>query len=106
MADARRAFLRRTSSWTAVLVVVWAGVRARLTRGRVPLYAEVGAHYHWNGEVEYLAEGDIVDRPDGTIVLAPNETEANLFAVHVGVSVGFGASREARAPTPRRRGRR
>jgi hypothetical protein len=67
-----------------------AGVRLQLSRGRFPLFADLGARYHWNGVAEYLVEGDIVDEPDGSLTLYPNETQANLVAFQVGISVGLG----------------
>ena len=69
------------------------GVRVRVSRGRFPVLADIGARYHWNGVARYLVEGDVVDEPDGTLTLFPNETQANLVAFQVGVAVGVGRRR-------------
>ena len=65
------------------------GVRVRVKGGRHPLLLDLGAQYHRNGVAEYLVEGDIEDRPDGSIVLYPNRTEANLVTVNLGLKVGI-----------------
>ena len=70
-----------------------AGVRARLKGGRFPLFADLGARYHWNGVAEYLVEGDVVNEPDGSLTLYPNESQANLVAFQLGLSVGLGRTR-------------
>jgi hypothetical protein len=51
---------------------------------------DLGADYHHNGTASYLREGDIVDQPDGSIVIYPRRTEANLWSFRLGVSVGLG----------------
>jgi hypothetical protein len=50
---------------------------------------DFGADYHHNGVTTYLREGDIVDRPDGSIVIF-RRSEANLWSFRLGVSVGLG----------------
>lgn len=79
------------------------GVRVELKRGRFPLLVDLGVRYHWNGVAEYLVEGDIVDEPDGSLSLFPNETEANLVAFQVGVAVGLGRRRPDADDERRRR---
>ena len=50
---------------------------------------DLGAVYHGNGQVRYLREGGIEDRPDGSIVLHPIQSDANLLSYRVGFSVGM-----------------
>ena len=45
-----------------------------------------------NGVTTYLREGDIVDRPDGSIVIFPRRSEANLWSFRLGVSIGLGSA--------------
>jgi hypothetical protein len=78
-----------TLSWGA-----GGGVELTLTRGRVPLYLDIGARYHRNGVVEYLTEGDIVDNPDGSITIYPVQSQANLVTYRIGLSVGIGGGDE------------
>ncbi len=66
------------------------GLGLRLSNGRSPILLDFGADYHHNGVASYLREGDIVDQPDGGIVVFPRRTEANLWSFRVGVSVGIG----------------
>ncbi len=80
------------------------GLGIRLSNGRRPVWLDLGADYHDNGMATYLREGDIVDQPDGGIVIYPNRSEANLVTFRVGVSIGLGADRGDRGD--RRRGPR
>jgi hypothetical protein len=73
-----------TMAWVA-----GGGVLVRLSNGRVPVSLDLGARYNSNGSVEYLKEGDIHDNPDGTIVLTPTRSEANLVTLNLGVSIGI-----------------
>jgi hypothetical protein len=70
-----------------------AGLGLRLSNGRRPVWLDLGADYHRNGMATYLTEGDIVDQSDGSVVIYPRRTEANLWSFRVGVSVGFGGDR-------------
>lgn len=69
---------------------VGAGLGLRLSNGRNPVWLDFGADYHHNGVANYLKEGDIVDQPDGSIVIFPRRSEANLWSFRLGVSVGIG----------------
>jgi hypothetical protein len=51
---------------------------------------DVGAEYNRNGVADYLAEGDIVDNPDGSLTLYPSRTEANYVTMRLGLSIPFG----------------
>ena len=50
---------------------------------------DFGAIYHGNGQVRYLREGGIEDRPDGSIVLHPIQSDANLLTYRLGFQVGI-----------------
>lgn len=70
-----------TFAWAA-----GAGLLFRLSRD---VALDVGVQYVGNGEVRYLAEGDLVPSPDGAPpVIVPRRTEANLVTITVGLSFG------------------
>ena len=50
---------------------------------------DFGAIYHGNGQVRYLREGGIEDLPDGTIILHPIQSDANLLTYRLGFSIGI-----------------
>ena len=66
-----------------------ASLGVRLSNDGRPVFLDVGADYHHNGTATYLREGDIVDQPDGSVVIYPRRTDANLWSFRVGVSVGI-----------------
>ena len=74
---------------------VGAGLGLRLSNGRNPVWLDFGADYHHNGVANYLKEGDIVDQPDGSIVIFPRTSEANLWSFRLGVSVGIGRGEQS-----------
>jgi opacity protein-like surface antigen len=83
-------FARTTNFDDATMA--WAaggGVLIRLSSGNVPVLLDVGARYNSNGSVEYLKKGDIHDNPDGSIVITPTRSEANLITLNLGVSIGI-----------------
>ena len=80
-----------------------AGLGLRLANGRRPFWLDIGADYHHNGVASYLKEGDIVDQPDGSIVIYPRRTEANLWSFRVGVSIGLGRDAGRRGDRRHRR---
>ncbi len=80
-----------TFAWTG-----GGGLYIPLRSGPQPISIDLSVRYHGNGEAEYLREGDILDLPDGTIVIVPNRSEANLWTFQLGVSVGTGAGRGKR----------
>ena len=65
------------------------GLRIRFG-GPGSLAMDVGAEYNRNGVTDYLAEGDIVDNPDGSLTLYPSRTEANYVTMRLGLSIPFG----------------
>ena len=57
--------------------------------GRTEWAIDFGAMYHGNGQVRYLREGGIEDRPDGSIVLHTIQSDANLLTYRLGFQVGI-----------------
>ncbi len=49
---------------------------------------DIGLTWLDNGRARYLREGDIVDEPDGSIILSPVRSETDLVLFHVGISFG------------------
>ncbi len=66
-----------------------AGTRFRIAGTATPVYLDLGARYHGNGEAEYLRKGDIHDRPDGGVDIYPQRSDTNLWTFRIGVSVGL-----------------
>ena len=83
-----------TDNWDDVVFQgrVGAGLGFQLSNGRKPVGLDFGADYHHNGLTTYLREGDIVDQPDGSIVISPRRSEANLWSFRLGVSIGLGSA--------------
>jgi len=65
------------------------GVRVRVANGRKPVSLDFGVERHENGTAEFLRKGDVVDHPDGSITIYPNQSEANLVTFRFGVSIGI-----------------
>lgn len=65
------------------------GVLLPFQAGRNTWAIDLGAVYHGNGQVRYLREGGIEDRPDGSIVLHPIQSDANLLTYRLGFSVSI-----------------
>ncbi len=63
------------------------GLQIRLGGSRQVLFLDLGARYWHNGRVRYLKEGSIQDNADGTLSFTPIESEANLWLIHLGLSV-------------------
>ncbi len=79
-----------TFAWTAgpgLQLRVWTGERAAVS-------LDLLTRYHGNGEARYLRKGDIQDRPDGSVVLNPRQSETNFWTVGLGVSVEFRAEEQ------------
>jgi hypothetical protein len=73
-----------------------AGLLIGLSSGRTPVYLDLGARYHGNGEAEYLKEGDIQDNEDGTISFTPTRSETNLITYRIGVMIGVRPGQQQR----------
>ncbi len=65
------------------------GVLVPFQAGTTEWAIDLGAIYHGNGQVEYLREGGIEDRPDGSIVLHPIRSDANLLSYRLGFSISL-----------------
>ena len=65
------------------------GVRVKVSGGDKPVSLDFGVERHQNGVADFLTKGDIEDHPDGSITLYPNRSEANLYTVRMGVSIGI-----------------
>ena len=51
------------------------------------LALDLGARFVAGGQVRYLAEGDISDRPGGGVSFIPRQTDSNRFEFHIGVTM-------------------
>jgi hypothetical protein len=81
-----------TTNYSDLLIAfkLGGGIRLRVAPGRRPVSLDFGVERHRNGIADFLAEGDIVDNPDGSITLHPNQSQANLTTFRFGLSVGLG----------------
>lgn len=74
-----------TFAWTA-----GGGLYIPLSKsGRRPISLDIGAHYHANGEVEYLREGSIREDGTGAIFFDPIRSQTNLITYRLGVTIGL-----------------
>lgn len=73
-----------TFAWTG-----GGGIRFRVSKGRVPVFIDVGTEYHRNGQATYLREGGITDDGNGNVIIRPIRSETNLLLVKLGVSASF-----------------
>ena len=62
------------------------GVRVPLAIRRVAVALDAGARMTRNGVRSYLRRGDIIDQPDGSLLLNQRTTVANFWQYHFGVS--------------------
>lgn len=69
-----------------------AGLRIRLSRGRTPVFLDLGARYLNNGRVKYVTK-DGLSVVNNELVVDPINSEANLIVYHLGVSIGARSSR-------------
>ena len=51
-------------------------------------FIDLAVERHDNQVANYLTEGDVVDQDDGTVLLYPNRSDADLVSFRVGVSFG------------------
>lgn len=65
------------------------GARFRVSGGQTPVYLDLGARYHGNGEAEYLRKGDLQDQPDGSVIINPQRSDTNLWTYRIGITVGI-----------------
>lgn len=69
------------------------GLAIPVSSGATPVSIDLGARYIYNGQVDYLTEDGIADRPDGSIDLFPTRSAAHLVTYMIGVSIAFGGGR-------------
>lgn len=62
------------------------GLRIPLSVRRVDVAIDGGARFTHNGVRTYLRRGDIVDQPDGSLLLSPRTTPANFVQYYVAAS--------------------
>jgi opacity protein-like surface antigen len=65
------------------------GFQLRVSGGRIPVFLDIGGRYHGNGEARYLRKGDIIDHPDGSVTIDPQQSDTNLWTLRLGVSAGI-----------------
>ncbi len=64
---------------------VGGGVRFGVGNG--PLAIDLGVTHHDNQLARYLTRGDIVDNPDGSITMFPNQSDADLLSFKIGLAI-------------------
>lgn len=62
------------------------GVRVPLAVRSVDMAIDAGARLTRNGTRTYLRRGDIVDQPDGSLLVTPRRTPADFWQYHVALS--------------------
>jgi hypothetical protein len=65
------------------------GIRIPVSSGATPVAIDLGVRRVASGRREYLTEGDISERPDGSLEFEVRRSEADLLLWRVGVSVGI-----------------
>ncbi len=72
-----------TFAWTA-----GGGVQSHIwSNERHQVRLDLGLRYHGNGEARYLRKGDVIDEPDGSVTINPQQSDTNLWTLHLGASV-------------------
>lgn len=74
--------------WTPA-VQTGGGLLLALNSRRSPIALDLGARYLSNGYAWYVAPGDVIPQPDGTVDVYPTRTRADLVMLHIGVTVGI-----------------
>jgi hypothetical protein len=64
-------------------------------RGGTPLFVDLGVRRVGSGRREYLTQGDISERPDGSLEFNVRRSEADLLLWRIGVAVGLGGRPDA-----------
>ena len=59
---------------------------------------DIGAAYQGNGRREYLIEGGLTDKPDGSLAFDIKRSKANLYAIRLGASVAIPWGRRTSKP--------
>jgi len=66
-----------------------AGIQIPLAGGETPVHLDLGVGFQGNGRREYLTEGDLSERPDGSLLLNVRRSDADFRLWTIGVSVAF-----------------
>jgi opacity protein-like surface antigen len=73
------------------LVFSWGaggGLAVSLSRGARPVALDLSVTWLDNGRASYLREGDIIDEPDGGILIDPVRSDTDLLLFQIGLSFG------------------
>ena len=74
---------------TALALQSGGGLQIALSRRRTTVLLDLSARFVRNGQVSYLREGGIVEAADGSLIITPIESQANLVVLQLGVTVGL-----------------
>lgn len=86
----RRDFARTTNfSDTQLSYGVGGGLQLGLRPGRRPLHLEMDVQYRRHGLTRYLTEGDIREDADGRLIIQPRSSDADLWVLRLGLSLGL-----------------
>jgi hypothetical protein len=65
------------------------GLLVRFNGGRHPVSLDMAVQSTYNGEATYLRRGGITDLPDGTLLVQPIRSDANLVSFRLGIAIGL-----------------
>ena len=65
------------------------GLQYAVSRGETPVSIDLGLDHRGNGMREYLTQGDIIVRNDGSIEFDARRSDADFLLWRIGVSVGL-----------------
>ena len=65
-----------------------AGLLLRLSNGKNPVSLDMSAQTLYNGRMNYLRKGSLLESADGSISFIPIRSDANLVTFRLGVSIG------------------
>lgn len=69
------------------------GLQIPIAGGDTPVFLDFGLGFQGNGRREYLTEGDISERPDGSLLLNVRRSDADFRLWTIGVSVTIPSER-------------
>jgi hypothetical protein len=65
------------------------GLLLQFNGGNHPVSLDLAVQSTHNGEATYLRRGGITDLPDGTVLIRPIESDANLVNFRLGIAIGL-----------------
>ncbi len=65
------------------------GLLLQFNGGNHPVSLDLAVQSTYNGEATYLRSGGITDLPDGTILIRPIRSDANLVNFRLGIAIGL-----------------